>query len=144
MNKMNCSAYKNSIIIKKNEQLEHFRTSAQVSCYHSTQSSKLSYKKARNITGSDCMTSLCYCSNTTTGQPPVVPSSSGSPQHAFKPFIRPSKAIAVPPAHPSCSCVIPRSPIIREITVGEKLSLGSSQHINWINYSMKPRANHWM
>lgn len=139
---MNCSAYKNSIIIKKNEQLEHFRTSAQVSCYHSTQSSKLSYKKARNITGSDCMTSLCYCSNTTTGQPPVVPSSSGSPQHAFKPFIRPSKAIAVPPAHPSCSCVIPRSPIIREITVGEKLSLGSSQHINWINYSMKPRANH--
>lgn len=139
---MNCSAYKNSIIIKKNEQLEHFRTSAQVSCYHSTQSSKLSYKKARNITGSDCITSLCYCSNTKQGNPlgfppPVVP-----PQHAFKPFIRPSKAIAVPPAHPSCSCVIPRSPIRREITLGEKLSLGSSQHINWINYSMKLRANH--
>lgn len=68
-----------ALLLKKNEQLEHFRTSAQVSCYHSTQSSKLSYMKARNITGSDCMTSLCYCSNTTTGQPPGVPSSSGSP-----------------------------------------------------------------
>lgn len=58
-NKINCSTYKNSIIIKK-EQFEHFRTSVQMSYCDSTYSSKLKYMKTCKITGSDCMTSLFY------------------------------------------------------------------------------------
>lgn len=75
---MNCSAYKNSIIVKKKEQLELLRTSVQVSCYHSTQSSKLSYRKACNITGSDCMTLYAIAAILQQGNPPVGPP---TPEH---------------------------------------------------------------
>lgn len=162
-NKINCSTYKNSIIIKK-EQFEHFRTSVQMSYCDSTYSSKLKYMKTCKITGSDCMTSLFYgygndsletnSSMLLVLQPSwdvllngAVPSLH-PPQMLLRPSsVRPGTDVAVWSVLRSSDSVIPRSHVQTQITAGEKreaVPFGSSQHVSWINYSMKLHANPWM